>query len=150
MKLTICFSKTVLIFYSLLAPIIIFASLYNLVKGVIMGQTTTIGIGPFSLFGFILLPTLIYITYRKNKCVFLPDKISIGNVEYLAADYTFYIQEKQLLLVDRPIVSLLRKTYYVFLIKENRTNNIVLEQDLNVFKRDLKKIKLTLLNNYGK
>lgn len=114
-----------------------------------MGQTSTVGIGPFSLFGFILLPLLIVITYRKNKCVIQPDKVSIGKSDYLYSDYSFYINEKYLALGDRPIVSLLRKTYYVFVIKRKGTNKIVLEEDIHVFQSDIRKMKLALLTNYN-
>lgn len=149
MKLTICLAKTVLIFYAFLAPIIIVASLFNLIKGLIMQQTSTVGIGPFSLFGFIILPLLIIVTYRKNKCVIQPGKVTIGKTDYLSSDYRFYINEKHLQLKDRPIVSLLKKTYHIFVIKQNGTNNIVLEEDMNVFQSDITKMKLALLNNYG-
>jgi len=149
MKLTICLAKTMLIFYSLLAPVIIYASSYNLIKGVIMGQTPTVWIGPFSLFGFMLLPLLIVITYRKNKCVIQADKVTIGKSDYLSSDYSFFIHEKYLALADRPIVSLLRKTYYVFVIKRKGTNKIVLEEDIHVFQSDIRKMKLALLTNYN-
>lgn len=146
MKLTICLSKTIVIFYSLLAPIIIFASLHNLIYGLILDENSVISIGAFSLFGFILLPLLIISSYRNNKCVIETDKVSIGKTQYLSSTYNFVIQEKHLPLKERPIFFLLRKTYYSFVIKEKATGKVISIKELNVFQRDVKKIKSALQN----
>jgi hypothetical protein len=144
MKLTICLAKTTVIFYSLLAPFIIVGSLYNLVKGVFANQNAVVYIGAFSLFGFILLPILIVTTYIKNKCVIQSNSVCIGKVEFSPKDYRFEIQEKLLAFKDRPIFSLLRKKYYLLIIKKIETGTVVLEKDLDVFQNDIEKIKLAL------
>lgn len=146
MKLTICLSKTIVIFYSLLAPVIIFASLHNLIYGLILDENSIISVGAFSLFGFILLPLLIISSYRNNKCVIETDKISIGKNQYLSSLYNFTVQEKNLPLKERPIFFLLRKTYFDFVIKENRTGKVISVTELNVFQSDVKKIKSALQN----
>jgi hypothetical protein len=67
MNFKVCLVKKVLIFYSVLAPFIIIGSLYNLIKGVILHESPTYRIGLFSLFGFVIMPFLLIITYVKNK-----------------------------------------------------------------------------------
>ncbi|SHL82842.1 hypothetical protein [Flavobacterium chilense] len=145
MKLTICLSKTIVIFYSILAIPITIGSFYNLVYGLVLNQNSIIYIGAFSLFGFILLPLLIISSYRNNKCVIETDKIIIGKSEYLSSAYNFVIQEKHLPFKERPIFFLLRKTYYDFVIKEKATGKVISITELNVFQRDVKKIKSALL-----
>ncbi|SFD39098.1 hypothetical protein [Flavobacterium phragmitis] len=144
MKLTICLSKTVIIFYTILAIPITIGSLHNLVYGVLFNENSTISLGAFSLFGFILLPLLIISSYRNNKCIIESDKISIGKTEYPLTIYSFSIQEKYLPLKDRPIFFLFKKTYHDLIIKEINTNRVILLKELNVFQNDIKKIRLAL------
>lgn len=141
MKLKICIAKKTLISYSVIAPFIIYGSAYNLIWGVILHKTPTISLGAFSLLGFVVLPVLLIYTYINNKCVITTDSMRIGKVEYKFADYNFQIRSKELPLKDRPITSLFKKNYYDFLIKEMGTNKIVFEKDLDVFQKDIEKIK---------
>lgn len=147
MKLTLCLDKTTVIFYSIIMLPIIFGSLHNLIYGVIRDENSVVYVGAFSLFGFIILPLAILATYRKNKCVIDLEKVTIGKVDYPLSDYSFYIHEKELALKDRPLFSLLRKTYYVLVFKEKRTGKVVFENDLNVFQSDIKRIKAALPQN---
>ncbi|SHM93242.1 hypothetical protein SAMN05444360_12217 [Chryseobacterium carnipullorum] len=66
MNLKIGLAKKVLLFYSVIAPFIIFGSLYNLIEGVILHNAPSYRIGLFSLFGFVIMPLLLIVTYIKN------------------------------------------------------------------------------------
>lgn len=144
MNLKICLAKKVLIFYAVIAPFIMFGSLYNLIEGVILQTTPTYRIGLFSLFGFIIMPFLLIVTYVKNKCVITTESMRIGKTDYKFSDYDFEIREKELPLKDRPLTSLFKKNYHDLLIKKKNTNEIVLEEPLNVFQKDLENIKNVL------
>jgi hypothetical protein len=139
--LKICLAKKVLIFYAVIAPFIVFGSLYNLIQGIILQTTPTYRIGPFSILGFVIMPFLLIVTYVKNKCVITTDRMRIGKTEYKFSDYDFEIREKELPLKDRPLTSLLKKNYYDLVIRQANTNNIVYENPLDVFQKDLENIR---------
>jgi len=142
--LKICLAKKVLIFYAVLAPFIIFGSLYNLIQGVILHATPTYRVGLFSLLGFVVMPFLLIVTYVKNKSVITSDRMVIGKTEYKFSDYDFQIREKELPLKDRPLTSLLKKNYHDLVIKQLNTNTIVLEQPLDIFQKDLEHMRSAL------
>ncbi|RZL51258.1 MAG: hypothetical protein EOP00_00125 [Pedobacter sp.] len=145
-KLKICLAKTVLIFYAIITPFIVYGSLYNLIKGVIIQENPSVYVGAFSLFGFILLPLLLISTYRQNICVIAVDKVKVGKQEFTVNDYSFSIAEKHLAFKDRPIFMPFKKTYYMLVVKNTTTNQIVLENDLNIFNKDLLKLRQALQN----
>lgn len=147
MSLKICLAKKVLIFYSVLAPFIMIGSLYNLIDGVILQKSPTYRIGLFSLFGFVIMPFLLIVTYIKNKCVISGDGVQIGKMMYPFSDYDFSIREKELAFKDRPLTSLFKKRYDELVIKRISNNEIILEKDLDVFERDIENIKNALSIN---
>ncbi|MDQ0594550.1 hypothetical protein QFZ37_002919 [Chryseobacterium ginsenosidimutans] len=141
MNLKISLAKKTLIFYSIIGFVIGCASIYNLIWGVILHKTPTYRIGLFSLFGFIIFPVLIISTYLKNKCVIERDNIQIEKIKYSFSEYDFLITTHQLAFKDRSLFSIFRKDYFDFVIKETNTNNIVFETDLDVFQKDIEKMK---------
>jgi len=144
MDTSISLAKKTLIFYSILTVPIAFGSFYNLVYGLILGQTSTARIGLFSLFGFVLLPALIISTYRRNKCIIQNNKVIIGKKEYPFADYNFKIVNEELAFKDRPLVSLLKSQYQRLLIIQRDTNEVELNQELDILKKDLEQLKSRL------
>jgi len=144
MKLKICLAKKLLIFYSVLAPFFIIGSVYNLIGGVILNKNPTVSIGAFSLFGFIIFPIVLVVTYLNNKCIIHSDKMSIGKVDYKFSDYNFSIREKELAFKHRPIISPFKKNYYDLVIEEMKTGRVVFETDLDVFQKDIEKIRYAL------
>jgi hypothetical protein len=141
MNFKISLAKNTLIFYSIIGLVIGSASIYNLIWGVILRETPTYKIGVFSLFGFIIFPVLLISTYLKNKCVIDRDGVHIGKIKYRFSDYDFFITTHQLAFKDRPLFSIFRKDYFNFVIKETGTDNIVFEKDLDVFQKDIEKMK---------
>ncbi len=144
MKFTICLAKTTVIFYSVLAPLIIVGSLYNVIEGVILHRAADVHIGAFSLFGFVLLPLLIAVTYIKNKCVIERDNVRIGKVDFKASAYSFAIKEFELPFKERPLFSLWKKTYSALVIQDRRTGEVALEKELAVFEKDIEKMRAAL------
>ncbi|WP_223605594.1 hypothetical protein [Chryseobacterium sp. OSA05B] len=144
MSLKICLAKKVLLFYAVLAPFIMIGSLYNLIDGVILQKNPTYRIGLFSLFGFVIMPLLLIVTYIKNKCEITGDRVRISKIDYLFSDYHFSIREKELAFKDRPLTSLLKKKYQVLVIQSKNTHEIVLEKDLDVFQKDIENIRNAL------
>lgn len=136
--------KKVLIFYAVLSPFIMIGSLYNLIEGIILQKTPTYRIGLFSVFGFVIMPLLLIITYLKNKCEISGNGIRIGKIDYPFSDYHFSIREKELAFKDRPLTSLLKKKYQVLVIQAKKTHEIVLEKDLDVFEKDIENIRNAL------
>ena len=141
MKIKICLAKKVLIFYAVIAPFIIFGSLYNLIQGVILQNTPSYRIGLFSLLGFIIMPFLLIVTYIKNKCEITNDRIRVGKNEYMFSEYDVEIRAKELAMKDRPLTSLFRKEYYDLVIKKADNNTVVLERSLDVFQKDIENIR---------
>lgn len=141
MNFKISLAKNTLIFYSIIGLVIGSASIYNLIWGVILQETPNYRIGVFSLFGFIIFPVLLISTYLKNKCVIDKEGVHIGKIKYRFSDYNFFITTHQLAFKDRPLFSIFRKDYFNFVIKETGTNNIVFEKDLDVFQKDIEKMK---------
>ncbi|WP_072922250.1 hypothetical protein [Chryseobacterium sp. OV279] len=144
MSLKICLAKKVLIFYAVLAPFIMIGSLYNLIDGIILQKTPTYRVGLFSLFGFVIMPLLLIVTYIKNKCEISGNGIRIGKIDYPFSDYHFSIREKELAFKDRPLTSLLKKKYQVLVIQAKNTHEIILEKDLDVFEKDIENIRKAL------
>jgi hypothetical protein len=141
MNFKISLAKKILIFYSIIGLVISCASIYNLIWGVILHETPTYRIGVFSLFGFIIFPALLISTYLKNKCVIDRDSVQIGKVKYRFSEYDFFITTRQLAFKDRPLFSIFKKDYFDFVIKETGTNTIVFEKDLDIFQKDIEKMK---------
>ncbi|SHF00792.1 hypothetical protein SAMN02787100_1339 [Chryseobacterium sp. OV279] len=137
-------AKKVLIFYAVLAPFIMIGSLYNLIDGIILQKTPTYRVGLFSLFGFVIMPLLLIVTYIKNKCEISGNGIRIGKIDYPFSDYHFSIREKELAFKDRPLTSLLKKKYQVLVIQAKNTHEIILEKDLDVFEKDIENIRKAL------
>lgn len=136
-------SQRTLIFYGVLAPFIIFGSLYNLL-GIISGTSTVISFGAFALFGFVLLPALLVSTYRQNRCTLFSDRISIGKKEYVFDSYAVSIVEKYLPLKERPLFSLFRTQYANLIIREKSSGQIVLNKDLDISLQAINKMKAFL------
>jgi len=133
-------SHRTLVFYSILAPFIVFGSIYNLL-GIISGTSTVISFGVFALFGFILLPGLLVSTYRQNRCTLLGDRISIGKKDYVFNSYAVSIVDKYLPLKERPLFSLFRSQYSNLIIREKSSGQLVLEKDLDVSVQTVEKMK---------
>ena len=144
MSLKICLAKKVLIFYAVLSPFIMIGSLYNLIDGIILQKTPTYRIGLFSVFGFVIMPFLLIVTYLKNKCEISGNGVKIGKIVYPSSDYHFSIREKELAFKDRPLTSLFKKKYDELVIQAKNTNEIVLEKDLDVFQKDIENIRKAL------
>lgn len=138
----ICLAKVV-IFYLILAPFIIIGSIYNLI-GVINGTSSIVVLGAFGLFGFVLLPLGIYSKYRYNTCIIKEDRVSISKSDYKFSDYNFSIEKYELPFKDRPIFSVLRKNYFKFVIRKKETLEVAFEEDLDIFKKDIEKMKSLL------
>ncbi len=143
MEQKICFTKTILIFYLLLTPFIMIASIQNLIN-VICGTGSVVGVGAFALFGFILLPVLIISSYRGNLCRIQTDRIIIGKKEYPFSEYYFDIQEYYLPAKDRPIFSPFKKKYKKIVITKKENQALIYESDLDVFKKDLETLERAL------
>ncbi|PYF74074.1 hypothetical protein [Pedobacter nutrimenti] len=141
MHLKICLAKKVLLFYAVIAPFIMYGSLYNLIEGVILHNSPTYRVGVFSLFGFAIMPFLLIVTYIHNKCVITTDQIRVGKNEYKFSEYDVQVREKELPFKERPITSLFKKNYYDLVVKKVNTNHVVLEKSLDVFKKDIENIK---------
>lgn len=141
MNFKISLAKKTLIFYSALGLVISLASLYNLIWSVILHQTPTYRIGLFSLFGFIIFPLLIISTYLKNKCVIDRDGVQLGKIKYSFSAYDFLITTHQLAFKDRPLFSIFTKDYFNLVIRETGNNKIVFEKDLDIFEKDIEKMK---------
>jgi len=133
-------SHRTLVFYSILAPFIVFGSIYNLL-GIISGTSTVISFGAFSLFGFVLLPGLLVSTYRQNRCTLLGDRISIGKKDYVFNSYAVSIVQKYLPIKERPLFSLFRSQYSNLIIREKSSGQLVLEKDLDVSVQTVEKMK---------
>lgn len=144
MNLKICLAKKVLLFYAVLSPFIIYGSLHNVIQGIILHTTPTYRIGPFSIFGFLIMPFLLVLTYIRNRSVITDDRMIIYKSVYKFADYDFYIQKKELAFKDRPITSLFKKKYDELVIKEKGTNDAVLVKDLEIFNKDIENLKKVL------
>lgn len=140
MEYKVCLSKKMVIFYSLLSTILGYASFANLMN-IVNGTGSVISLGAFSMFGFILLPILIYASYRKNLCTVTVDGVLIGKKMYPFEAFNFKISEYEIPLVDRPIVSIFKKTYHKLVISKNTSKSNYVEQELDIFNRELKKLK---------
>jgi len=147
MNLKICLAKKVLIFYSVIAPFIMYGSLHNVIHGLIVKDAPSYRIGPFSIFGFLIMPFLLVITYLRNSCIITPDSLTIFKTVYKFSDYDIYIGQKELPFKERPLTSLFKKTYDELLIKERSTNEVVEVKDLDVFEKDIVNIKNAISAN---
>ncbi|MDQ0594831.1 hypothetical protein QFZ37_003200 [Chryseobacterium ginsenosidimutans] len=130
MKQTFNLSKSTLIFYSLIAPFIIGGSFYNLVYGLILGQSSNVRIGAWSLLGFVALPLMLIATYLRNKCVITEQYVRIYKKEFARSEYDFVITERFLAVKDRPLFSILRKIFHTLIITGKTTGEVVFEKDL--------------------
>ncbi len=139
----VCLSKKLVIFYSLLSTILIYASFANLMN-IINSTGSVIGLGAFSMFGFILLPLLIFASYRKNLCTVTVDGVLIGKKMYPFDAYSFKISEYEIAFVDRPIVSILKKSYNKLVITKITSKKNHAEVELDIFNRDIIKLKQAL------
>ncbi len=142
-KLKICLAKKMVIFYAVLALLIIPASIYNLI-GVINHTNSIYHLGAFSLFGFVILPMLIFSKYRNNLCIIKGNEIQIGKCIYGFSNHRFSIKAYELPLSDRPIISLLKKKYFRLVIYKIKTNVEVFVEDLDITKSDIKRIESLL------
>ncbi|WP_157504877.1 hypothetical protein [Flavobacterium tegetincola] len=140
MEYKICLSKTTVIFYALLCLIIVYASIANLLS-IIDGTGNVIGLGAFSLGGFVLLPLMVFFTYRNNLCTVKADGVKIGKHFYPLASYQFSIVEYKVAFKDRPLFSLLKKTKETFIVKRKGEQQVYFQEDLAIFNRDIKKLK---------
>lgn len=147
MGFKICLSKKVLIFYAVITPLIMYGSLYNVINGIILQNTPSYRIGPFSIFGFLIMPFLLIVTYLKNICEIKSDQIVIHKNSYKFSEYDVYIGKKELPFKDRPLTSLFKKSYDEVVIKKIDTNEIVLVKDLDVFKKDIEHIRAAISSN---
>ena len=140
MEYKVCLSKKLVLFYSLLSTILICASFANLMN-IINGTGSVISLGAFSMFGFILLPILIFASYRKNLCTVTVDGVLIGKKMYPFEAFSFKISDYEIPFVDRPIVSIFKKTYHKLVISKNTSKSNCVEQELDIFNSELKKLQ---------
>lgn len=139
MEYKICLSYKTLLFYSILLPIVAFASLSNLI-GIINNTNQVTGFGVFSLFGFIVLPILIIAGYRNNLCKINALQVRIGKEVYPRDAYKFAIEEYTLPFKERPLFSLHRKVYSRLTISRN-SGGIVQSHDLDVSKKSMHELR---------
>lgn len=138
--LKINLSKTTIVFYLALAPLIAIGSLHNLI-GMLTGKSSLHIYGAFSMFGFILLPLGIMKAYRNNTCLIDNDQVSIGKNTYKFSEYNFYIAERELPLKERPIFFLFKKKYYDLIITQKGTEKTVLKKELEISQKNIEKMK---------
>ena len=146
MKQTFNLAKSTLIFYSFIAPFIIGGSLYNLVYGLMLGETPTVRIGVFSLLGFVVLPILLISTYLRNRVVVTDSNVRINKTDFQRSDYDFTITERYLPLKERPLFSLFRKIFHTLAITKKSDGTVVFYQDLETSQTDAREIKTVLEN----
>ena len=144
MKQTFNLAKSTLIFYSFIAPFIIGGSLYNLIYGLILGETPTVKIGVFSLLGFVVLPILLISTYLRNRVVVTDSNVRINKTDFQRSDYDFTITERYLPLKERPLFSLFRKIFHTLAITKKSDGTVVFYQDLETSQTDAREIKVAL------
>ena len=94
MKQTFNLSKSTLVFYSLLAPFIIGGSFYNLYFGLILGESSHVKLGAWSLLGFVVLPLILIATYFRNRCVITDQYVRIYKREFPRSEYDFNISDR--------------------------------------------------------
>ncbi|TDG36409.1 hypothetical protein EZJ43_07780 [Pedobacter changchengzhani] len=111
---------------------------------IINGTGSVISLGAFSMFGFILLPLLLFASYRNNLCTVSVNGVRIGKKMYPFKIFKFSIADYDLPIADRPIVSTFKKTYHKLVITRNSSKSNSVEQDLDIFSSDLKKLKQAL------
>ena len=145
MKQIFNLSRSTLIFYSCIAPFIIGGSIYNLVYGIILGETPTVRVGAFSLLGFVILPLLLISTYFKNKCTITEQSVLIHKTEFPRSEYDFAITERFLAMKDRPLFSIFRKTFHTLIITKKSNRSIAFEQDLETSQSYTEKFRSALL-----
>lgn len=137
MQHTIILTKKLIIFYTILGIPIAIASFDNLVYGIILRQNANVGLGAFSIGGFILLPILIWASYRNNKCTLTLNSIKIGKTEYPYSAYKISIHYVDKTFSERPFVSLWKKTYPELVITDLEEENIFYECELSISKKEL-------------
>lgn len=146
MKQTFNLSKSTLIFYSLLAPFVIGGSFYNLYYGLILGESSHVKIGAWSLLGFVVLPLMLVATYFRNKCVITDQYVRIYKREFSRSEYDFNISDRFLAIKDRPLFSIYRKIFPTLTISEKTTGEIVFHEDLETSASYTSKIRSALRN----
>jgi len=145
MKQTFNLSKSTLVFYSVIAPFIIGASLYNLVYGLILGETPTVRVGVFSLFVFAVLPLLLVSTYLRNRVLITSTNVRVNKIDFPRSEYDFAITDRVVALKDRPLFSLFRKTFQTLAITQKSDGTVVFYKDLETSQTYADKIKTALL-----
>lgn len=140
MEYTVCIKKKLLIFYSLLLPILAYTSFNNLMN-IINGTGSVIGLGGFAMFGFILLPVLLFFTYKNNICKVNSESIAIGKNKYNFTDYKAYVSTYELPFKDRPLPSMFKKDYEKLKIQNRKNNQIIEEHELDIFSKEIEKLK---------
>lgn len=144
MKKTFNLAKSTLIFYSFITPFIVFGSFYNLVYGLILGETPTVKVGLFSLLGFLVLPLLLVSTYIRNRMVVTDRNVRINKTDFPRSEYDFAISDRFLPLKERPLFSLFRKTFHTLVITQKSDSKVVFYEDLETSQNYAEKIKLAL------
>jgi hypothetical protein len=144
MKQTFNLSKSTLIFYSAIAPLIIGGSFYNLVYGLILGESSVVRIGAWSLLGFVVFPVMLIATYLRNKCVITEQYVRIYKKEFDRSAYEFKITDRFLPIKDRPLFSIFRKTFHSLTITQKTNGNMVFQQDLETSAAYAEKIRSAL------
>ncbi|MFY1045775.1 hypothetical protein [Chryseobacterium sp. GP-SGM7] len=139
-------SKSTLIFYTILAPFIIFGSFYNLVDGLILGKASVVKIGAWSLLGFIIFPVMIVSTYFRNRCVITERSVRIYKEEFSRSEYDFTISDRFLAIKDRPLFSIFRKTFHTLRIIKKTDGSVIFERDLETSSGYAEKIRSALVS----
>lgn len=137
MQHQISLTKKLILFYIIIGIPISYASYDNLVNGIILHKNPTIGIGAFSILGFVILPIMIWASYKNNKCILSLYSIKIGKNDYPYSDYEaeiIYVEKK---FAERPIVSLWKKKYPLLVITDKKTNEIHYEEVLSCSKKEI-------------
>lgn len=139
-NLQVCLSKKTLIFYAAITPFIAVASFYNLIN-IINGEGSLVTFGAFAIFGFVLMPLMIFSKYRSTKCTIMEDRVKIFKSEYPFSEYDFKIEVRELPFKDRPLYSSMKKEYARLVILEKDSKSLVFEEELDVFRNDIDKMR---------
>lgn len=121
MKQTFNLAKSTLTFYAFIAPFIIGGSFYNLIYGLILGESSTVRIGAFSLLGFVIFPILLISTYLRNRIVITDQNVRIHKTDFPRSQYDFAVTDRFLPFKERPLFSLLRKDTIPWKLLKNQT-----------------------------
>lgn len=147
MNQKIILAKNIIIFYILIGLPIMYISLDNVINGIILQKNSTVGLGVLSIGGFVLIPFIIYSTYRNSKCILSENSIKVGTNEYMFQYYDAKVISKEKKITERPLFSLFKKHYPHLIITKKDNNEVFLSQALNCFKNEIELLRNNLPKN---